>query len=66
MTYHIQQGMNEILAPFYYAFYDDFHPLFLDTAESDAFFCFTMFMADAKERYQSNNMQLHATARQFY
>jgi hypothetical protein len=25
-----------------------------------------MFMADAKERYQSNNMQLHATARQFY
>jgi len=42
--------MNEILAPFYYTFHDDFHGDFLDGAESDSFFCFTMFMADAKER----------------
>jgi hypothetical protein len=41
--------MNEILAPFYYSFYDDTNPFFLESVESDAFFCFTMFMADAKE-----------------
>lgn len=43
--------MNEILAPFYYSFYDDFNKEFIDSAESDAFFCFTIFMADAKEWY---------------
>lgn len=42
--------MNEILAPFYYAFHDDFNPIFHGSAEADSFFCFTMFMADAKDR----------------
>lgn len=45
------QGMNEILAPFYYTFYSDVNETFLSTVESDSFFCFTTFMSDAKERY---------------
>ncbi|CAD8135682.1 unnamed protein product [Paramecium octaurelia] len=45
------QGMNEILAPLYYVFYSDTNDLFLQSVESDAFFCFTIFMADAKESF---------------
>jgi hypothetical protein len=44
-----KQGMNEILAPIYYSFYDDISPYFLNSVESDAFFTFTIFMTDAKE-----------------
>lgn len=45
------QGMNEILAPFYHVFYNDTNEYFLNSVESDAFFCFTIFMADAKDGY---------------
>lgn len=43
--------MNEILAPIYYAFYNDINQYSLDYVESDAFFCFTIFMADAKDGF---------------
>lgn len=42
--------MNEILAPFYYVFHSDVNEFFKNSVESDCFFCFTMFMSDAKER----------------
>ena len=47
--------MNEVLAPLYYAFHDDFNTVFLESAESDSFFCFTIFMADAKDRFNNCN-----------
>ena len=43
--------MNELLAPIYYTFYTDESLEFLNTVESDAFFSFTMFMAEAKDKY---------------
>jgi len=43
--------MNEILAPFYYVFNSDVNEELVRTVESDSFFCFTMFMSDAKDRY---------------
>lgn len=43
--------MNEILAPFYYVFNSDVNEEFVRMVESDSFFCFTMFMSDAKDRF---------------
>lgn len=43
--------MNEILAPLYYIFKNDPHPLFSDSFESDAFFCFTMLMGELKDAF---------------
>ncbi|CAK60690.1 unnamed protein product (macronuclear) [Paramecium tetraurelia] len=45
------QGMNELLAPLYYVFYSDTNELFLQSVESDAFFCFTILMSDAKDSF---------------
>lgn len=47
--------MNEILAPFYFVFYSDTSEIFLNTVESDAFFCFTIFMSDAKDCFLRSN-----------
>ena len=43
------QGMNELLAPLYYIFNDDKSGLFLESAESDSFYCFTILMSEAKD-----------------
>jgi hypothetical protein len=45
------QGMNEILAPIYYVFCNDCNPYLLQHTESDAFFCFTIMMADLRDSF---------------
>lgn len=45
------QGMNELLAPIYYCFYNDENPLFKGFAEADSFYCFTTIMSEAKENF---------------
>jgi hypothetical protein len=43
------QGMNELLAPIYYIFATDKHPLFENYSEPDAFYCFTNIMAETRD-----------------
>lgn len=45
------QGMNELLAPFYYVFTADNNEHCKDTIDSDSFFCFTILMRDAKDGF---------------
>ena len=45
------QGMNEILAPIYYLFCMDRHPLFDGHAEADSFFCFTSVMSSLRDSF---------------
>ena len=43
--------MNEILAPIYFCFAHDEHPLFQENAEVDAFFCFSIIMGEIKDNF---------------
>lgn len=45
------QGMNEILAPVYYAFAHDSNDLFREYAEADAFYCFTSLMSEIRDSF---------------
>ena len=45
------QGMNEILAVLYYAFYMDNSETLKEHYESDLFFCFTNLMAEVRDRF---------------
>ncbi len=38
--------MNEVLAPLYYAFNDDDNENFIENAEADTFFAFSIIMSD--------------------
>ena len=46
--------MNEVLAPIYYVFCNDPNPICKATVESDAFFCFTILMADIKDCFSKH------------
>lgn len=45
------QGMNEILAPIYYCFANDYNSFFADSVEEDAFTCFSLLMSEIKENF---------------
>ena len=45
------QGMNELLAPFYYCFIKDDNPAFKGYAEPDSFYCFSVLMGEMKENF---------------
>lgn len=45
------QGMNEILAPVYYAFAHDSNEYFREYAEADAFYCFTSLMSEIRDSF---------------
>jgi len=45
------QGMNEVLAPIYYCFYNDLNPIFVGRAEADAFHCFTKLMKEIQNGF---------------
>jgi hypothetical protein len=46
------QGMNELLIPFYYCFFNDSSSKFINFIESDTFFCFELFMSKIDEIYE--------------
>lgn len=43
------QGMNEVLAPIYYAFSNDQNPYFYTNLEADCYICFENFMKEIKD-----------------
>ena len=45
------QGMNEILAPIYFAFSQDSNEDFCLNAEADAFYCFTSLMSEIRDSF---------------
>lgn len=45
------QGMNEILAPVYYALAHDSNTPFRESAEADAFYCFTSLMSEIRDSF---------------
>jgi len=46
------QGMNEVLAPIYYCFYNDLNPIFVGRAEADAFHCFSSLMKEIQDGFR--------------
>ncbi|KAH3766265.1 TBC1 domain family member 13 protein [Pelomyxa schiedti] len=60
------QGMNDILAPLYYAFAIDVVET-QEHAEADAFFCFSNLMSEVMDNYIMNNSELgiHSTISKF-
>lgn len=45
------QGMNELVAPIYYLFAQETHPLFRGHAEADAFFCFNAVVSRMRDTF---------------
>jgi hypothetical protein len=48
------QGMNEVLAPIYYANAQDMNPCFEDHIEADTFYCFTNLMSEIRDGFLSS------------
>jgi len=48
---HYVQGMNEVLGPVYYTFATDPRKDFRESAEADAFFCFTNLMSEIMNNF---------------
>jgi len=46
------QGMNEVLAPIYYCFYNDLNPIFVGRAEADAYHCFASLMKQIQDGFK--------------
>tara|TARA_A100001015_G_C15004170_1_gene719931 strand:- start:82 stop:2214 length:2133 start_codon:yes stop_codon:yes gene_type:complete len=46
-----RQGMNEVLAPIIFVFGQDKTPLFAESCEADAFFCFTQLMSEVRDLF---------------
>jgi hypothetical protein len=52
--------MNEVIAPIYYCFAHDPHPVFKGYAEEDAFYAFTGIMAEIRDGF--NQTVDHSTS----